>query len=275
MLAITAVFTVLGLVFFWGMHIPAVAGLVMFLVLAAVVLLAGPIYFSFSRIYLRLSEGIKPVWKDMLEGFKIFWRAAWAGFLVVAFSTLWFLAFAVPAIIMMLIGTLITSGTWFLGSVFLINLATILSFLFSMIGMVLYIAAFAVAIVKMYSYWMTMHVLADNPNLTGMQAFKEGQRIMDGNKSKLFGIELSFFAWIGASVIPILLGVVFFVQATVNLAWGGAPDMGSMMIGMILMMVGGAVSIFVFPYMEMTIVNFYKDIKNKPVEAAAPAPAAE
>jgi len=275
MLAITAATTVLGLVFFWGMHFPAIEFLVGLLVFAVVIVLAGPILFSFARIYLRLSDGIKPVWKDMLEGFKILWRAAWAFFLMFAFTLLWFLAFAVPAVIMFVLGGLIATGGLFAGSQLMGNLAGVLTTFFSMIGAVLYIAALTVAIVKMYSYWMTMHVLADNPNLTGMQAFKESQRIMDGNKSKLFGVELSFMGWIGASIVPILLGMVFFVQATVSLAFGGVPDIGPLMIGMILMMIGGAVAIFVFPYLEMTIVNFYKDIKNKPVEAAAPTVAAE
>jgi len=220
------------------MHFPVVSIFVALLGAVVGFLIGAPVAFAITRIFLRLSEGQKPVWKDMLEGFKLFWRTVWAMFLVMAFLLLWFLAFAAPAAIMLLIGGLILQGGWFMGSVFLANLAGTLSALFSSIGVALILAAIGVFVVKALSYSMTIFILADNPNLTGMQALKESIRIMDGNKSKLFGLELSFTVWLLISIVTFGLALVF-----------------------------------VLPYMMMTLVNFYKDIKNKPAEA--PAVAAE
>lgn len=81
-------------------------------------------------------------------------------------------------------------------------------------------------IVKGYSYAMINYILCDNPEMSGTEAINESKRIMDGHKMDLFVLHLSFIPWV-------LLGCI-----TCGLGF-----------------------IYVIPYMQATITNFYNDIK--------------
>ena len=87
-------------------------------------------------------------------------------------------------------------------------------------------------IIKTFSYSMAPFILADNSNLTASEALSESIRIMDGHKFDLFVLQLSFFWWY-------LLGAITF----------------------------GIAYIYVVPYFEATMTNFYNDIKDKKIEA--------
>ena len=85
-------------------------------------------------------------------------------------------------------------------------------------------------IIKAYSYAMAPYILIENEYyMTPMDALKESQRIMDGHKMELFVLSISFIGWILLSVLT--CGVLMF---------------------------------YVEPYMNMSFVNFYNQIKDKP-----------
>ena len=83
-------------------------------------------------------------------------------------------------------------------------------------------------IIKQYSYAMTFYILAENPDMTANEAITESRQIMDGHKFELFVLRLSFIPWI-------LLGCITF----------------------------GIAYIYVLPYMNLTITNFYHNIKRE------------
>lgn len=87
-------------------------------------------------------------------------------------------------------------------------------------------------IVKAYSYSMTYYILADHPEMSANQAISESQRMMNGNKGRLFVLELSFIPWL------LLVTVTF-----------------------------GLAAFYVVPYMQATMAAFYEDLKmqNEPV----------
>ena len=68
-------------------------------------------------------------------------------------------------------------------------LMSIFTFLWSLL-------LFIPGIVKAYSYSMTMYVLADHPEMSATDAIAESQRIMQGNKWRLFCLDLSFIGWL-------------------------------------------------------------------------------
>lgn len=72
---------------------------------------------------------------------------------------------------------------------------------------------------------MTYYLLADNPEMGGIEALKTSARLMKGNKGKYLMMQISF--------VPLMLLTVF-----------------TLYIGML----------WVLPYMEMTSVMFYRDI---------------
>ncbi len=89
-------------------------------------------------------------------------------------------------------------------------------------------------IIKAYSYSMAFYILADNPELTAMEALKKSQEMMNGHKWDLFVLQISFILWS-------LLGAITF----------------------------GIAYIYVIPYMSATIANFYNSIKE-PKETEEP-----
>lgn len=82
-------------------------------------------------------------------------------------------------------------------------------------------------IVKAYSYSMASYILAENQTMTAREALGESKKIMNGHKMDLFILQLSFIPW------ELLTAITF-----------------------------GIAGIYVIPYMQATLTNFYKAIKQ-------------
>ena len=50
-------------------------------------------------------------------------------------------------------------------------------------------------IIKAYSYSMGFYIMADNPNINSSDAIKQSMYLMNGNKMRLFCLDLSFIGW--------------------------------------------------------------------------------
>ena len=84
-------------------------------------------------------------------------------------------------------------------------------------------------IIKTYEYYMVPYLVAENPNIDKDRAFEISRRTMNGEKFNCFVLELSFIGWrLLASILP----------------WGAGY-------------------IFVNPYQEATMVEFYMAMKAK------------
>ena len=82
-------------------------------------------------------------------------------------------------------------------------------------------------IMKRYAYAMTPFVLNDEPGLSCNAAIERSMQMMDGNKMKLFLLDLSFIGWMLLSVLTLGLGLFLLV-----------------------------------PYMQTTYAAFYDDLKQ-------------
>ncbi len=100
-------------------------------------------------------------------------------------------------------------------------------------------------IIKTFSYSQTMLIVAENKGISAREALNRSKAMMKDHKMDLFVLSLSFIGW------GLLCGITF-----------------------------GIAYIWVGPYMQATLVNFYNDLKpveaepvvNEPVEAeVAPA----
>ena len=81
--------------------------------------------------------------------------------------------------------------------------------------------------VKSYSYMMMPYIIADNPNMSSKAAMKLSIEMMKGHKWELFVLHLSFIGW------GILTALTF-----------------------------GILAIYVVPYMEASVANFYQRLKR-------------
>ena len=64
-------------------------------------------------------------------------------------------------------------------------------------------------IIKAYSYSMTYYIRCDHPEYTAEQSIKESQRIMQGNKIRLFCLHLSFIGWICVGILCFGVGLLW------------------------------------------------------------------
>lgn len=97
--------------------------------------------------------------------------------------------------------------------------------------------------IKSFAYSMSWYILAENPDMKAKEAIEESKIITDGHKMDLFVLALSFIPWI--LLCYVTLGLATF--------WVG-------------------------PYMQLTMTNFYHNIKRQQapaVEEVYTEPAAE
>lgn len=85
-------------------------------------------------------------------------------------------------------------------------------------------------IIKSYSYSMAMYIWAENPKMTALDAISASKQIMEGHKMDLFVLQLSFIGWILLGCVTCYLGFIYVV-----------------------------------PYMNTAVVNFYQSIKPQPI----------
>lgn len=100
----------------------------------------------------------------------------------------------------------------------------ILIALFSALWSLLFIIP---GIVAYLSYSMAPYILAENKSLTAIQALNASKKMMAGHKTDLFVLYLSFIGW-----------------------------------GFVVAVTFGIAGIYVFPYMQATLANFYCSIKD-------------
>jgi uncharacterized membrane protein len=82
-------------------------------------------------------------------------------------------------------------------------------------------------IVKSLSYSMAFFILRDNPDIGALEAITASRKMMDGYKTKLFYLYLSFIGWALLCVITAGIGYLWLV-----------------------------------PYINLSVVNFYEDLKK-------------
>lgn len=83
-------------------------------------------------------------------------------------------------------------------------------------------------IIKSYSYSMTNYIMADEPDISALDAITKSRKLMSGHKFSLFILDISFFFWY-------LLAAITF----------------------------GIANIYIKPYIEATKANFYLKVKEE------------
>lgn len=84
-------------------------------------------------------------------------------------------------------------------------LLSLLQSVFVMLWSLLFIVP---GIIKAYSYSMSTYILADNPGMAPNDAIKASMQLMQGNKWRLFCLDLSFIGWDLLSALT--CGILYF-----------------------------------------------------------------
>ena len=64
-------------------------------------------------------------------------------------------------------------------------------------------------IIKSYSYAMTSFILKDEPEMKNNAAIEKSMAMMEGNKNKLFMLDLSFIGWAILCIFTLGIGLLF------------------------------------------------------------------
>lgn len=67
-------------------------------------------------------------------------------------------------------------------------------------------------IVKSYEYRMISYLLAENPNMSKEEAFAVSKQMMNGNKWKVFVLDLSFLGWHILGILTLGIVEIFYVR---------------------------------------------------------------
>ena len=103
----------------------------------------------------------------------------------------------------------------------------VLSFVINLFVSLWSLLLFVPGVIKAISYSQAIMIMLENPNMDIMTAIKESQRMMNGHKMEYFVLDLSFIPWM------LLVTLTF-----------------------------GIASLWVSPYMQITMVNYYNVLKN-------------
>lgn len=95
-------------------------------------------------------------------------------------------------------------------------------------------------IVKACSYSQAMYILAENPKMSAREAINRSKEMMEGHKMDYFVLNLSFIGW--AFLAPFTFGLLY---------------------------------IWLIPYMNATLTNFYNSVKPQVVVEGPEAPVYE
>lgn len=135
-------------------------------------------------------------------------------------------------------------------------------------------------IIKTYSYSMSEYILRDLPELSAKEAITKSKEIMQGNKWKLFKLQLSFYTFYILPAVLILGSIGYCIWAFnsypfINLSEDslGLPFLS---IIFVLLAIGISslyifcVNLYVYPYYSMAKVNFYRYITSTDDEISKP-----
>lgn len=87
---------------------------------------------------------------------------------------------------------------------------TLVEHLLEMVFIFLWSLLFIIpGIIKSHSYAMAKFILADNPEMDGIEAIKASRELMDGNKWRLFCLRFSFIGWMFLAILTFGIGFIF------------------------------------------------------------------
>ncbi|MFC5401177.1 DUF975 family protein [Cohnella soli] len=164
-------------------------------------LIAGMMALGAAMFYLALARQQNPKATDVYQGFNTPGKAFLLYLLVLVFTILWMLLLTIPG--------------------------TIAAYSYSMDYWML-LPLIIPGIIAVYRYSMAYYILADNPDITPLEAIRRSKQMMAGHKWRLFLLQLSFIGWFLLCILTL-----------------------------------GIASLWVSSYIAVATAHFYEDLKNQ------------
>ena len=181
----------------------------------AQIVISIPISFGLITTYMKLRRGEEVTYTEFLNnGFNNF-AGSWK-------LVLWTIVkLLVPFIVLIVATVILTVGTGMTvagsaratieSSTASVSSVTSAGGIVAFIGVIAVIIASIWFTIKSYLYKIAMYILADNPNKDAKEIVEESESLMNGNRLKLFFLELSFIGWIILAGFTFGIGMLFLV----------------------------------------------------------------
>ncbi|CAA6694112.1 MULTISPECIES: DUF975 family protein [unclassified Lentimonas] len=157
----------------------------------------GPLSLGFHACFMGLARGEVLEVGNLFSGFSKFWRGVGIYWLVAIFVGLATMLAALP-------------GGLLVGSVFMMDVAVPEEHPLFFIGIA--VAAIPAVIVGIYMwlrYALVYFIANDEPETGAFEVLKESTRRMDGHKSKLFSLSVSFIGWHILGFLALFIGMLW------------------------------------------------------------------
>jgi uncharacterized membrane protein len=115
-------------------------------------------------------------------------------------------------------------------------------------------------IIKTYSYGVSEFVMVDHPDWTATMCMEESSRLMDGNKWRLFCLDMSFIGWEFLYLAPALLSSLMKDMFSLN------GFVTAVLFSTIPVFIGQSI---LFPYRQTARAVFYRDLVGYEEDPAA------
>lgn len=141
------------------------------------IVLGGALQLGMAHYFTNLTANRPASFRNLFARFDILGKALWMKIVTGFYILLWTLTGVIPATVA---AYLLTMG--------MAQALPGFALLFGMIGAI-------PGVVAIYRYAMVPYLIAEFPDLLVRDAMKESKRLMDGNKWRLFCLNLSFIGW--------------------------------------------------------------------------------
>ncbi len=173
----------------------------------AQVVIEIPISFGLISTYMKLKRGEDISYTGFLtDGFNSFansWKV-----------TLWTIVKMLIPIIVFVIAMVILiagSGVTLVGAAASSSSAAGAGGAIAVIGVIAMIVASIWLTIKSYSYQLVYYILFDNPSKDAKEIVEESEKLMNGNRWRLFCLELSFIGWIILASFTFGIGMLWLI----------------------------------------------------------------
>ncbi len=92
-----------------------------------------------------------------------------------------------------------------------VNKSIIPFLIVALIGVILYAIFMIWLITKSYYYSLSYIILADNPEITSKDAVLLSEKLMKGNRGKLFSLQISFIGWSLLAILSLGIGFIWLI----------------------------------------------------------------
>ncbi len=159
--------------------------------------IVGPLSLGYHACFMGQARGEVMEVGNLFSGFSKFWKGVGLYWLVAIFVGLASLAAAIP-------------GGLLMGSVFLMDVAVPEEHPLFFLGIVVAVIPAVVVGIYMWLRYALVYFIANDESETGVfEVLKESSRRMDGHKSKLFWLSVSFIGWHILGCLALLIGLLW------------------------------------------------------------------